>query len=61
MDELSCIGCGKCVRACPSTFIIEASKYGRARVISQTSDELESVQIAIESCPVDCIHWVSKP
>ncbi|GLC69242.1 hypothetical protein PLESTF_000806200 [Pleodorina starrii] len=61
VDEISCIGCGKCVRACPLTFEIEASKYGRARVIAQDADEVESVQIAIECCPVDCIHWVSLP
>lgn len=45
MDEISCIGCGKCVRACPMTFEIEDSKYGRARVISQTSDSVEDVQV----------------
>ncbi|PNW86995.1 hypothetical protein CHLRE_02g104500v5 [Chlamydomonas reinhardtii] len=61
VDEISCIGCGKCVRACPMTFEIEDSKYGRARVISQTSDSVEDVQIAIECCPVDCIHYVTLP
>lgn len=61
VDEISCIGCGKCVRSCPQTFEIEASKYGRARVISQTAAEVEDMQIAIECCPVDCIHWVSLP
>ncbi|GIM15324.1 hypothetical protein Vretimale_18137 [Volvox reticuliferus] len=40
---------------------VEASKYGRARVISQEADDVDSVQIAIECCPVDCIHWVSVP
>jgi ferredoxin len=33
VDEVSCIGCGKCVRACPAAFLVEESKYGRARVI----------------------------
>lgn len=45
VDEISCIGCGKCVRACPQTFEIEASKYGRARVIAQAADELEDIQV----------------
>ncbi len=45
VDEISCIGCGKCVRACPQTFEIEASKYGRARVIAQAVDELEDIQV----------------
>jgi len=30
---VNCIGCGKCVRSCPEAFFIEASKYGRARVM----------------------------
>jgi ferredoxin len=33
VDEVSCIGCGKCVRSCPDAFFLEESKYGRARVI----------------------------
>uniref|UniRef100_A0A383W798 J domain-containing protein n=1 Tax=Tetradesmus obliquus TaxID=3088 RepID=A0A383W798_TETOB len=63
VDEVSCIGCGKCVRSCPSAFLVEESKYGRARVIPG-ADVLaleEDVQVAIETCPVDCIHWVSSP
>ncbi|KAF6253685.1 hypothetical protein COO60DRAFT_397361 [Scenedesmus sp. NREL 46B-D3] len=63
VDEVSCIGCGKCVRACPAAFLVEESKYGRARVIAG-ADVLsleEDVQVAIETCPVDCIHWVSSP
>eukprot|EP00197_Chlamydomonas_leiostraca_P007222 CAMPEP_0202865680 /NCGR_PEP_ID=MMETSP1391-20130828/6292_1 /ASSEMBLY_ACC=CAM_ASM_000867 /TAXON_ID=1034604 /ORGANISM="Chlamydomonas leiostraca, Strain SAG 11-49" /LENGTH=356 /DNA_ID=CAMNT_0049545545 /DNA_START=139 /DNA_END=1210 /DNA_ORIENTATION=+ len=61
VDEITCIGCGKCVRQCPATFEIEASKYGRARVISQTADIPDDIQIAIEVCPVSCIYWVSLP
>lgn len=58
VDEIACIGCGKCVRQCPMAFEIEASKYGRARVISQSAATPEEVQVAMEVCPVDCIHWV---
>lgn len=63
VDEVSCIGCGKCVRACPAAFFIEASKYGRARVVpgADMSQLEEEVQVAIETCPVDCIYWVSSP
>lgn len=61
VDEITCIGCGKCARVCPSNFIIEGSKYGRARVISQEIQDPVDIEIAIESCPVDCIHWVSTP
>jgi curved DNA-binding protein CbpA len=59
VDEVNCIGCGKCVRWAPGTFEIEASKYGRARVINQQGNTEEEVAIAIEVCPVDTIHYVS--
>ena len=40
----------------------QASKYGRARVIAQGpaqgGEGPEDVQIAMETCPVDCIYWV---
>lgn len=45
MDEVSCIGCGKCVRACPATFFIEESLYGRARVVAQGVDGPEDIQV----------------
>ncbi|XP_002994240.2 chaperone protein dnaJ C76, chloroplastic [Selaginella moellendorffii] len=59
VDEVSCIGCKNCVNTAPCTFAIE-EEHGRARVVSQSGDASLS-QIAIESCPVDCIHWVSAP
>ncbi|GBF89281.1 molecular chaperone [Raphidocelis subcapitata] len=63
VDEVSCIGCGKCVRSCPGSFVLEDSQYGRARVVTQPRGPVqqEDVQIAMETCPVDCIHWVSAP
>ncbi|KAG1665328.1 hypothetical protein FOA52_011741 [Chlamydomonas sp. UWO 241] len=61
VDEVSCIGCGKCAFHSPRTFEIEESKYGRARVIDQSADCVSRQQIAIEVCPVDCIHWVTLP
>ena len=33
-------------------------ELGRARVFQQWGDDEETVQIAIETCPVDCIHYV---
>ncbi|KAF8059114.1 DJC76 [Scenedesmus sp. PABB004] len=63
VDEVSCIGCGKCVRACPQAFFIEASKYGRARVVpgADVAALAEDVEVAILTCPVDCIHQVTSP
>ncbi|KAF3778271.1 Chaperone protein [Nymphaea thermarum] len=57
VDEFCCIGCKNCANLAPDVFKIEED-FGRARVHSQ-SGNTELVQQAIESCPVDCIHWTS--
>ncbi len=57
VDEITCIGCKHCAHVAPNTFYIEPD-YGRSRAISQDGDTEELVQIAIDTCPVDCIHWV---
>ncbi|KAG5545064.1 hypothetical protein RHGRI_017510 [Rhododendron griersonianum] len=59
VDEFSCIGCKNCANVAPDVFSIEED-FGRARVYSQ-SGRPELVQQAIDSCPVDCIHWTSAP
>ena len=34
-------------------------KYlGRSRAIRQDGDSTDLIQEAIETCPVNCIHWV---
>ncbi|XP_043689704.1 chaperone protein dnaJ C76, chloroplastic isoform X1 [Telopea speciosissima] len=57
VDEFSCIGCKNCANVAPDVFQIE-DDFGRARVYSQSRNP-ELVQQAIDSCPVDCIHWTS--
>ena len=57
VDESSCIGCQYCVHIATNTFIVDEN-YGRARVIRQNGDNMEVVQEAIDTCPVDCMHWV---
>jgi len=59
VDEFTCIGCKQCVWAAPATFRINED-YGRSRVFAQWLNKEEDIQIAIDSCPVDCIHWVKK-
>ncbi|KAL5559813.1 hypothetical protein UlMin_036024 [Ulmus minor] len=59
VDEFSCIGCKNCANVAPDVFSIEED-FGRARVYNQGGDP-ELVQQAIDSCPVDCIHWTSAP
>ncbi|MBD2777547.1 ferredoxin [Iningainema tapete] len=57
VDEITCIGCKHCAHVARNTFYIEPD-YGRSRVMSQEGDAEEVIQEAIDTCPVDCIHWV---
>lgn len=57
VDEHTCIGCTNCAMIAQSTFFMH-SEHGRARVFNQWGDDDETIQVAIETCPVDCIHYV---
>ncbi|OSO94077.1 ferredoxin [Cylindrospermopsis raciborskii CENA303] len=57
VDEITCIGCKHCAHVARNTFYIEPD-YGRSRVVRQDGDIEEVIQEAIDTCPVDCIHWV---
>jgi len=57
VDELTCIGCKHCAHTAQNTFYIEPD-HGRARAIRQDGDPEEVIQEAIDTCPVNCIHWV---
>ncbi|MDY6784979.1 MAG: ferredoxin [Cyanobacteriota bacterium] len=57
VDEITCIGCKHCAHVASNTFYIEPN-YGRSRVFSQDGDSEDAIQEAIDTCPVDCIHWV---
>ena len=57
VDEHTCVGCTNCAMIAQSTFFMEA-EHGRARVFQQWGDDDETIQVAIETCPVDCIHYV---
>ncbi len=52
--EEECIGCTKCIQACPVDAIIGAAK--QMHVI--LSDECTGCGLCIEPCPVDCIDWI---
>ena len=57
VDEAACIGCQYCVHVATNTFIVDED-LGRARVIRQNGDDINVVQEAMDTCPVDCMHWV---
>ena len=57
VDEITCIGCRHCAHVARNTFYIEPD-HGRARVFQQDGDSEELIQEAINTCPVNCIHWI---
>ncbi len=57
VDESRCIGCRYCAHVATNTFVIEP-RLGRSRAVRQDGDATERIQEAIDTCPVDCIHWV---
>lgn len=60
VDEHTCIGCTNCAMIAQSTFFMDG-EHGRARVFQQWGDDDETIAIAIDTCPVDCIHYVPYP
>ncbi len=58
VDEAVCIGCRYCAHVAANTFVVEPH-WGRSRAIRQDGESSERIQEAIDTCPVDCIHWVA--
>lgn len=57
IDEAICIGCGKCLRPCPTDAIIGAHKYMHTVVSSLCT----GCALCIPPCPVDCIRMEQNP
>jgi ferredoxin len=57
VDEVTCIGCKYCAHVAGNTFYIEPN-HGRSRVVRQDGDPVELIEEAMDTCPVNCIHWV---
>lgn len=57
VEERDCIGCSHCATTAPMTFFLEEA-YGRARAFDQTGDDEGTVEVAIDTCPVNCIYYV---
>ncbi|MEI6830239.1 MAG: ferredoxin [Synechococcaceae cyanobacterium ELA445] len=58
VDEAVCIGCRYCAHVACNTFMVEPD-WGRSRALRQDGDSTETIQEAMDTCPVDCIHWVA--
>jgi electron transport complex protein RnfB len=54
IDEDVCIGCTKCIAACPVDAITGAAKLMHTVI----SDECSGCELCIAPCPVDCIAMV---
>lgn len=52
--EAECIGCAKCIPACPVDAILGAPKFTHTVIAS----ECTGCDLCIEPCPVDCIEMV---
>lgn len=55
VDRNACIGCGTCVAICPAVFQIKDD--GKSDVVDPAGAGEADIQQAIDSCPVQCIHW----
>lgn len=55
--EAECIGCTKCIQACPVDAILGAAKKMHTVIV----DECTGCDLCLEPCPVDCIDMIPAP
>lgn len=53
--EAECIGCTKCIQACPVDAIVGAAKRMHTVIVS----ECTGCDLCVEPCPVDCIDMIT--
>ncbi len=56
IETEDCVGCGSCVEICPKAFVLNES-IEKAQVVNPKGCTEEKVNEAIDTCPVNCIHW----
>ena len=56
IDEEECIGCGSCEEICSEVFKLNTD-IEKAEVIKPEGGPEDLIEEAIETCPVECIHW----
>ena len=57
IDPAVCIGCTKCIQACPVDAIVGAGKRLHGVIV----DECNGCGLCVAPCPVDCIHLLPQP
>jgi electron transport complex protein RnfB len=55
--EADCIGCTKCIQACPVDAIVGAAKLMHSVIV----DDCTGCELCVPACPVDCIELVPMP
>lgn len=55
--EDECIGCTKCIQACPVDAILGSAKHMHTVI----SSECTGCDLCVEPCPVDCIDMIPEP
>ena len=55
--EADCIGCTKCIQACPVDAIVGASKMMHTVI----ADDCTGCELCVPACPVDCIVLLPMP
>lgn len=55
IDESLCIGCVKCIKACPTDAILGAAK----QMHTVLAKECTGCELCVAPCPMDCIHMVT--
>ena len=54
--EEECIGCTKCIQACPVDAILGAAKLMHTVI----ADECTGCDLSLDPCPVDCIDMIER-
>ncbi len=55
--EADCIGCTKCIQACPVDAIVGAAKLMHTVI----ADDCTGCELCVPACPVDCIVLLPMP
>jgi len=55
--EAECIGCTKCIQACPVDAILGSAKAMHTVI----ADECTGCELCVAPCPVDCIDLIPNP
>ena len=55
VDQDECISCESCTEICPEVFRMNDDT--KAEILPNVTGSEECIQEAMDTCPVECIHW----